>query len=242
VLAAAAIAIVALLLPHPVRRRLAPLAVAAAMVAGLAGPAAASIATAATTHGGAIPSASPTVSGSGPGGGAPGGGAGGAFGGAGNAGARAPGGAAGGTGGQSPTAGSNGARLGNQGAGAGGLLQGSTASAELTALLTNGADGFTWVAATVGSNSAAGYQLATQEPVMSIGGFNGSDPWPTLAAFQQYVSEGKIHYFIASGGGAGGGGAGSSTSSAIASWVSSNFTATTVGGVTVYDLTQGSAS
>ena len=52
-----------------------------------------------------------------------------------------------------------------------------------------------------------------------------------------YVAAGKIHYFVASGGGGGGPGAGSSaSSSAIASWVEQNFTSTTVGGVTVYDL------
>jgi hypothetical protein len=99
------------------------------------------------------------------------------------------------------------------------------------------------VAAAVGSNSASGYQLATQEPVMAIGGFNGSDPSPTLAEFQAYVQAGKIHYFIAGGGfgGGPGGGSGSNTSSEIAAWVESNFTATTVGGVTVYDLSGGAA-
>jgi hypothetical protein len=111
-------------------------------------------------------------------------------------------------------------------------------------LLETGASSYTWVAAAVGSNSAAGYQLATQEPVMAIGGFNGSDPSPTLAQFQQWVSQGKIHYFIAQGGGfgaAGGGGpnAGGGTSSQIASWVESTFTAKTVDGVTLYDLTTG---
>jgi hypothetical protein len=35
---------------------------------------------------------------------------------------------------------------------------------------------------------------------MPIGGFNGSDPAPTLARFQQDVREGRIHYFIAGGG------------------------------------------
>ena len=50
------------------------------------------------------------------------------------------------------------------------------------------------------SNKAAGYQLASGEPVMAIGGFNGTDPAPTLAQFETYVAEGKIHYFIASGG------------------------------------------
>ena len=37
---------------------------------------------------------------------------------------------------------------------------------------------YTWAAAAVGSNEAAGYQLASGEPVMAIGGFNGTDPAP----------------------------------------------------------------
>lgn len=70
---------------------------------------------------------------------------------------------------------------------------------------------------------------------MAIGGFNGTDPAPTLAQFQSLVAQGKIHYFL---GGGGRGGASGATSSAVVSWVSQNFTATTVDGVTVYDLTQ----
>jgi 4-amino-4-deoxy-L-arabinose transferase-like glycosyltransferase len=98
------------------------------------------------------------------------------------------------------------------------------------------------VAATTGSNSASGYQLTTGDPVMAIGGFNGSDPTPTLAQFEKYVAEGKIHYYIGGGGGFGGGfgGGGRSTtshSSEISSWVSAHFTAKTVNGVTLYDLT-----
>jgi hypothetical protein len=75
---------------------------------------------------------------------------------------------------------------------------------------------------------------------MPIGGFNGSDPSPTLAQFQQYVAQGKIHYFLGGGGGGFGGRSmnGSNASSAISSWVTSHYTATTVDGVTVYDLTQ----
>jgi len=90
----------------------------------------------------------------------------------------------------------------------------------------------------VNSNTAAGYQLASGEPVMAIGGFNGTDPAPTLAQFEKDVAEGKIHYFIA-GGGAGvrGPGGGGGDASAITSWVESHFTSTTIGGVTVYDLT-----
>jgi hypothetical protein len=73
---------------------------------------------------------------------------------------------------------------------------------------------------------------------MAVGGFNGSDPAPALAQFQQLVGLGRIHYFIAGGGGLGGGpGGGSGSASQISSWVGQHFTARTVGGVTVYDLT-----
>jgi hypothetical protein len=95
------------------------------------------------------------------------------------------------------------------------------------------------VAALVGSNEAAGYQLAAREPVMAIGGFNGTDPAPTLAQFEKYVKDKKIHYFIATGSGFGSPGAGSDDASLIASWVESHFTATTIGGVTVYNLSAG---
>jgi len=81
---------------------------------------------------------------------------------------------------------------------------------------------------------------------MAIGGFNGSDPSPTLAGFEKLVAAGEIHYFIAggqTGDGAGGpGGAqpgGSGAGSEIAAWVADTFTATTVDGVTIYDLSTG---
>lgn len=130
---------------------------------------------------------------------------------------------------------------GNQGArggGMGGLLNASSVSADVKALLEQDADRYTWVAAAIGSQNASGYQLATEEPVMAIGGFNGTDPSPTLAQFQQYVADGKIHYFIGSGGFArNGGNGGSNESSQISEWVTANYTAKTVGGTTLYDLT-----
>jgi hypothetical protein len=117
----------------------------------------------------------------------------------------------------------------------GGLLGGQTPSAELVTALQAGADQYTWVAATIGSNNAATLQLGSGLPVMPVGGFNGSDPSPTLAQFQSYVRNGQIHYFI--GGGGFGASSGSSASADIAAWVAENFTATTIGGTTVYDLT-----
>jgi 4-amino-4-deoxy-L-arabinose transferase-like glycosyltransferase len=207
-----------------VGRRLRAAVLAAAIVGGLAAPAAASVATAATPHGGAIPTTSPAVT--------TGGGFGG-FGGPGGAGGPGGGGrggpAPGRYAGAAPPAGGGG---GGRGAGGGGLLQSSVASSELTAALQADSDQYNWVAATIGADQAAGYQLASGQPVMAIGGFNGSDPWPTLEVFQQYVANGEIHYFIP-----GGMGGGAGTASQIADWVASNFTATTIGATTVYDLT-----
>jgi hypothetical protein len=121
--------------------------------------------------------------------------------------------------------------------GMGGLLNGSTVSSALAQLLEANAGEYTWVAATVGSNNAASYQLASGDPVMAIGGFNGTDPTPTLAQFEQYVRQGKIHYYIS-----GSTGGSSSSAAQIASWVKAHFTAQTVGGVTVYDLTATSST
>jgi 4-amino-4-deoxy-L-arabinose transferase-like glycosyltransferase len=128
---------------------------------------------------------------------------------------------------------------GTPGGGAGGLLDGAQVSDELVALLSDGASGYTWVAATDGAQSAASYQLATGASVMPIGGFNGTSPSPTLAQFQEYVDRGEIHYYVAGGGmGAmGGQDGGTSTASQIEAWVSTGFPSTTVDGVTVYDLT-----
>ena len=69
--------------------------------------------------------------------------------------------------------------------GAGGLLSAPTPRPDLTAMLAADADDFTWAAAAVGSNNAAGYQLASGAPVMAVGGFNGTDPSPTLEEFQR---------------------------------------------------------
>ncbi|WP_328720655.1 glycosyltransferase family 39 protein [Streptomyces sp. NBC_00247] len=138
-----------------------------------------------------------------------------------------PGGMPGGTGEGGP---------GGGGGGMGGLLNGTTVSDAAKKLLEKNADDYTWVAAAIGSQNSAGYQLATEEPVMAVGGFNGSDPSPTLAQFKAYVSAGKIHYFV--GGGLGMGGGDSGTSSKISSWVEANFDEVTVGSSTFYDLTQ----
>ncbi|MGW3203668.1 ArnT family glycosyltransferase [Streptomyces sp. NPDC001135] len=125
---------------------------------------------------------------------------------------------------------------GGMGGGAGGLLNGAKVASAAKELLAKDASKYTWVAASIGSQNAAGYQLATGDPVMAIGGFNGTDPSPTPAQFKKYVAEGRIHYFIA-GGGMGRGSA-SGTSSQISSWVQSTFKKVTAGSATFYDLTR----
>ncbi|WP_345362590.1 ArnT family glycosyltransferase [Actinoallomurus liliacearum] len=234
-------------------RRLLGAALAVAVLSSIAGPAAYAVETAGTPHTGAIPTAGPS---SGPGGmprfggrpggmgrgfrpqgggrgGFPGGGTGGGFPGGGF-----PGGARTGNGG-GPQAPGGGGRGPGAGGGPGGLLNATTPSAALTAALKQNARSYTWVAATVGSNNASGYQLATGEPVMAIGGFNGTDPAPSLQRFQEYVRAGRIHYFVGGstmGMGRGTSSGGSDVAQRIAAWVQQNYAAKTVGGTTVYDL------
>jgi 4-amino-4-deoxy-L-arabinose transferase-like glycosyltransferase len=124
---------------------------------------------------------------------------------------------------------------GGQG-GPGGLLFGSSPTKDVVDFLKAGQAGYTWTLATIGANQAAGYQLGTGDPVMAIGGFNGTDDWPTLSGFQQLVKDHKIHYYLAGGGFGPGGGRG--TGSEITTWVEANYTAATVGGQTFYDLSQ----
>jgi 4-amino-4-deoxy-L-arabinose transferase-like glycosyltransferase len=124
---------------------------------------------------------------------------------------------------------------GFRGGGMGGLLDAPAVGAELSALLRN-SDGYTWAAATVGSNNAAGYQLAADRPVLAVGGFNGTDPYPTLSQFQALVRSGQIHYFVGDGAMSGTSTGGSDAGARIAEWVAENYTARTVSGVSVYDL------
>ena len=223
-----------------------------ALIAGLAGPLAYSIDTAATAHGGSIPTAGPTVAGAAGGPGGAGGSGGGFPGGTGRPGSGTGTGRSGTSqpgsaelaGGQPGTGRPSGAQAGTgapgRGTSAGRAGGGGGVSSALSRLLESGASGYRWTAATVGSTSAATLELSSDGvPVMAIGGFTGSDPAPTLAEFEKLVAADEIHYFVASGtgGGAGGPGGGSGYGSQITSWVEKHFTARTVGGMTVYDLT-----
>jgi len=55
--------------------------------------------------------------------------------------------------------------------------------------------------------------LATNKPVMAMGGFSGSDPILTVSSLKQLINDGTVHYFLLGGGGFGGG------QSAVTSWI-----------------------
>ncbi|MEU1484976.1 glycosyltransferase family 39 protein [Streptomyces sp. NPDC005752] len=260
------VAAVGLLLAARLGRVLALGVVGLGLAASLAGPAAYTVSTLNTGHQGSIVTAGPSGSGmGGPGGGtggrppgqgtqrdggqgmpqggqAPGNGPGnvqgGGFpgGGAPGQGQQGQGQMPGGRQGGMPGGGTGEGGMGGGGGGMGGLLDGASVDSEAKTLLKQNADAYTWTAAAIGSQNAASYQLATGDPVMAIGGFNGSDPSPTLARFKEYVEDGKIHYFIS--GGTGGGMGGEGTSSQISAWVEENFEEVTAGSATFYDLTQ----
>ncbi|KAA8820359.1 glycosyl transferase family 39 [Bifidobacterium rousetti] len=227
-------------------------ACALATVALAAGPLAWTAYTVSTGHTGSIVTAGPNVTNATGMGGGPGGGMGGPGGGPGGSGGMGmPGqsdgsssdgqsmpampGQSGATG-ESDGDGSRGGAGGRGGMG-GGLLGGGTASDQIVSMLQEDAGQYRWAAATTGSQNAASYQLASEQAVMAIGGFNGSDPAPTLEQFKSYVEQGLIHYYISGGGMGGNQLGGSDAASEIASWVAENFEAQTVDGVTIYDLT-----
>jgi hypothetical protein len=231
-------------------------AVVTVLVAGtlLTGPAAYAVQTASTSHTGALPTAGPASSTGGAGGfgggrGGPGGqaGPGGTRGGAGTP----PGGTTSTTNGTGtpsrggfPGAATNsgtggtGGFGGARGGGMGGLGGASTVASALQKALTTDAAHYSWVAATTSDNEAASLELASGGSVMSLGGYNGTDDAITLSAFEKLVAAGKIHYYVAdSQGFIGSTSASSSTAYAIQQWVAKTYTATTIGGSTVYDLT-----
>ncbi|MEV4333798.1 glycosyltransferase family 39 protein [Streptomyces sp. NPDC049597] len=225
-------------------RRAALAAAGLGIAVSLAGPAAYSLTTVGEAHTGSVVMAGPAVAGGrgGPGGfgtppraqtdNGPGGRA--------NGRTQPPG--QPGRGGQGPAQGRGQMPAGPPSRGEGGLaglLGGASVDVATAARIEQDADDFTWAAAAVGSQNAASLQLATGEPVMAIGGFNGSDPSPTLAQFKQYVADGRIHWFVSTGGGMRNG-PGGGAAAEITAWVEENFTEVTVQGTTLYDLTAAS--
>ena len=97
--------------------------------------------------------------------------------------------------------------------------------------LSADAQHFTWGAAAMGARSAAAYQLASDVPVLAIGGYKGTDPLPTLERFQALVSAGEIHWLVP-------GGTTGTTGRQIQAWVAPRFASVVVDGQELYDLSQ----
>ena len=116
------------------------------------------------------------------------------------------------------------------------------AESSLIAYLLANQNGAAWIAAVNSANESAPIQLSSGQPVMAIGGFNGSDSTLTLAQFKQLVKEGKVRYYVASSGQGKSGGPGGAGvpggNSEIASWATSSGVKVAYGGTQyiVYDL------
>jgi 4-amino-4-deoxy-L-arabinose transferase-like glycosyltransferase len=141
-------------------------------------------------------------------------------------------------GGGDPAAGPAGAGMAG---GAGGI-----AGAALVDYLLANQGSARWIVAVDGSQGAAAIQLAAEQPVMSMGGFTGGDPTPTLDQLRAYVSAGELRYVLLANGGGGpngpGGGLGgpggqapdgasaTAGSAGVSTWVASACTAVSVDG------------
>ena len=116
------------------------------------------------------------------------------------------------------------------------------AESTLISFLLENRHGTIWLAAVNSANESAPIQLSSGQPVMAIGGFNGSDSTLTLSQLKQLVKQGKVRYYVVnsrqgkSGGPSGMGGPGGN--SEILLWVKSAGSKVDYGGTqyTVYDL------
>lgn len=63
---------------------------------------------------------------------------------------------------------------------------------------------------------AAPYMINTDESVMALGGFNGTDPILTVSELKKFIKEGKMKYFLLSSDNSG--------NSELVSWIKKNGT------------------
>ena len=115
----------------------------------------------------------------------------------------------------------------------------SQADSQLAQYLLEHQHGATWLVAVASANESAAIQLTSGQPVMAVGGFNGSDTPLTLEQFKQLVKDGKVRYYAISSHGRGGGGPGGGNNE-ITTWVKQTGTVVNYGGsdVTLYELSR----
>src|SRR4051794_35071599 len=95
-----------------------------------------------------------------------------------------------------------------------------------------------YLVAASSSMTTAPIIIQTGKAVVTIGGFNGGDPAPTVSQLEQMVARGQLKYVLLGGGGGGpGGGRGGDSSSALQAWVQQHGNAVSgvsTGGGTLY--------
>ena len=113
----------------------------------------------------------------------------------------------------------------------------SQADSQLVQYLLGHQHGATWLVAVASANESAAIQLTSGQPVMAVGGFNGSDTPLTLEQFKQLVKAGKVKYYAISSHSRGGGGPGGGNNE-ITTWVKQTGTVVNYGGsdVILYEL------
>src|SRR5216683_2418330 len=92
----------------------------------------------------------------------------------------------------------------------------STANTALIKYLEAHKGSAKYLVAVVSSNEADSIILETNQPVMALGGFSGSDPILTTTQLAALVKSGTVRYFLLNGSGRGGPGGGQS---ALTTWI-----------------------
>jgi len=80
-----------------------------------------------------------------------------------------------------------------------------TVQSGLVAYLEANRGGAKYLVAASGSQTTAPIIIATGEPVMTMGGFNGGGPAPTLEQAKAMIASGEVRFFLLGGAGPGGG-------------------------------------
>ena len=100
---------------------------------------------------------------------------------------------------------------------AGGLGGSSNADTALIRYLQAHRGSAKYLIAMVSSNAADSIILETNQPVMALGGFSGSDPILTTTQLAALVKSGAVRFFLLNG--SGGAGPGGSGQSALITWI-----------------------
>jgi 4-amino-4-deoxy-L-arabinose transferase-like glycosyltransferase len=97
-----------------------------------------------------------------------------------------------------------------------------------------------WIVAVDSANTSAPIQISSGQPVMAVGGFNGSDNALSVTELEKLVATGQLRYYAVSSGGRQGFGGGMGGNSTILAWVKAHGKVVNYGGssYTLYDLTQ----